>query len=364
MSLGCQRDLFVVPDDVTYLNTAYLAPRLRSVRAAGIAGVERRDAPWEIGTEAFFEEVEEVRALFARLIDAEADDVAIVPSVSHGLATAANNLAVPARSRIVVASEQFPSNVYAWHTAGARAAARVEHLAPDALLNAIDKTSSVVAVPQVHFTGGIEIDIAAVAGRCRETKTALVLDLTQSAGARPFSVRETEADFVAVAAYKWLLGPYGLAFLWVHPRHHGGRPIEQGWANRADSDDFARLVEYRDEYRHGARRFDGGQKNSFMTMPMAKAALEQLLAWGVPAIHVALSAWTQKLAEAAESENIAVRPCGHMAALTFPGGVPANLPQKLRERRVFVSVRGNSIRVAPHLHNDENDIDRLLAALD
>ncbi|MDH3945393.1 MAG: hypothetical protein OET45_01895, partial [Chromatiales bacterium] len=84
-----QRHLFRIPDDITYLNCAYMSPQLNSVEAAGIEGLRRKSAPWEITTEDFFTDSERARELFARLIGARANDIAFIPSASYGIATAA-----------------------------------------------------------------------------------------------------------------------------------------------------------------------------------------------------------------------------------------------------------------------------------
>lgn len=144
-------------------------------------------------------------------------------------------------------------------------------------------------------------------------------------------------------------------------------PLEQSWLTRAGSEDFARLVDYRDEYRPGARRFDMGEFPQFVLVPMAMAALRQILAWGVNNIQEAISALTGRVAEYAQSEGYAVLPpderCGHMIGIRHPDGIPSGLADLLTEARVFVSIRGDSIRIAPHLYNDEGDIERLFEVL-
>jgi hypothetical protein len=117
--LPCQRALFDISDDVAYLNCAYISPLMRSVHAAGERGVARKSAPWELRPSDFFTETEEARRLFAALVGADADDIAIVPAASYGIAVAAANLVAPRRGRILVLAEQFPSNVYPWRALAA-----------------------------------------------------------------------------------------------------------------------------------------------------------------------------------------------------------------------------------------------------
>src|SRR3712207_1212239 len=112
MDLGNQRELFEIPDDIAYLNCAYMSPQLRSAREIGERGLSRKSRPWEITPDDFFEDAEKARALFARLAGAEADGVALIPSVSYGLAVAAANVKVEPGEYILILEDQFPSNVY------------------------------------------------------------------------------------------------------------------------------------------------------------------------------------------------------------------------------------------------------------
>ncbi len=114
MNLGRQRELFDVPEGVVYLNCAYMSPQLRAVREIGEEAVGRKSRPWEILPKDFFEDAETTRALFAELVGGEADGVAIIPSVSYGMAVAAANVPAEAGQEILILEEQFPSNVYPW----------------------------------------------------------------------------------------------------------------------------------------------------------------------------------------------------------------------------------------------------------
>jgi selenocysteine lyase/cysteine desulfurase len=209
-----------------------------------------------------------------------------------------------------------------------------------------------------------------VAARLREVGAALAVDATQSLGAMPFPMSEVRPDFLVCAAYKWLLGPYSLGFLYVAPRHQQGRPIEHNWITREGSEDFAALTNYTGESRFqpGARRFDVGETSNFALMPMAIAALEQILEWGVPRIAETIAALTGTLVASAATLGLGAvttaRRAPHYVGLRFTGGVPAGLPQRLAAERVYASVRGRgTLRVTPHVYNTEADIDRLIGAI-
>jgi selenocysteine lyase/cysteine desulfurase len=373
--IPCQRALFDIPEDIAWLNCAYMSPLMNSAVAAGEAGMRGKARPWTIAPADFFPGPEEARSLFARIVNAAADEIAIVPSASYGVAAAARNLPAPAGSRILVLDEQFPSNVYVWRERASETGARIETVPrpgddnwTSAILAAIGPDVSVAALPNSHWTDGGLIDLERVGAALRQVGAALVLDITQSGGALPFDVRRVQPDFLVCASYKWLLGPYSLGFLFVDPKHHGGRPLEHNWIARAGSEDFAGLVNYRDDFQPGARRFDVGEPSNFTLIPMANAAMRQILDWGIADIHATLAAVTANIGARAAALGIASAPpdrrAGHFIGLRFAGGVPGGLLERLKQDNIFVSQRGDSVRVTPHLYNSTEDIDRLFAVLE
>lgn len=374
--LPSQRGLFDLPDEVAYLNCAYMAPQLRSVTEAGLAAVPRKARPWERSVpEGWFSDPEALRSAAARLMGAEADEVALVPSVSYAIATAAANVPVEAGQNIVVLAEQFPSNYYAWRMLAddRDAELRTARRPPGegwtgAVLAAVDEDTAVVAVPNCHWSDGAFVDLVRVGERAREVGAALVVDASQSLGAHPLDVGVVRPDFLTSVTYKWLLGPYELAYLYVGPRwRETGRPIEASWLARADAEDFTGLVDYTDEYAEGARRFDMGGYPQFILGPMALAALNQLLDWDVDRVRATISPLARRIADGAramgcealeEGERV-----GHIVGVRLPDGVPPGLTARLEEAGVYVSVRGDAIRVSPHVYNDEVDVEKLLGVL-
>ncbi len=372
--IPCQRSLFDLPDDVAYFNCAYMSPLMKPVVAAGEAGVARKARPWQITPPDFFTGPEKARGLFAELIGGEADNIAVIPAASYGIAAAARNIPIGRNQRVVVLASQFPSNVYVWRERTRETGGKFTTVKrPDngdwtsAILDAIDDDTAVVATANCHWTDGGLIDVAAVGSRCREVGAAFVLDLTQSIGALPFDVQAAHADFAIAACYKWMMGPYSLGFMHVAPRYHEGRPLEHNWMARAGSEDFTALVNYQNDFQPGARRFDMGETANFHLLPMAIAALEQLLAWTPAAVQTTLTEMTGSIAARAEQLGlIASDPryrAGHFLGLRFPGGPPDGLLERLAQAQVHVSLRGDSMRVTPHVYNNTADIDRLIDTL-
>ena len=372
--IPCQRHLFDLPREVAYLNCAYMSPLLDAAVGAGVAGLRRKARPWTLSPADFFDEPERARALFAQLMRADADGVALVPSASYGVATAARNLPLRAGQRVVTLADQFPSNVYSWREAARAAGAEVVAVetdtasdATEAVLAAIDARCAVAALPQVLWTTGARLDLIRIRAALDEVGGALALDLTQSAGAMVCDFGAVRPDFAVAAAYKWLLGPYATGFLYVAPQHRDGRPLEETWIGRAGSEDFAGLVDYRDAYQPGARRFDMGERANFALTPALISALEHLVEWTPAAIEETLGAMTATIAGRVRALGLEPTPDHlrgpHYLSLALPAGAPADLPAKLAAREVFVSQRGRSLRVTPHLYNDAEDVDRFVEAL-
>lgn len=368
------RSRFDVPEEVAYFNCANLAPRLRSVSQAGLTALQRMAEPWTISSSDWFSGAERLRGLFADLVNGSPDGVALVPSVSYGIAVAATNISVEPGSNVIVLEQQYPSNVYAWrrkcaeNRAHLRTVPRGNDSLTEGVLGIVDAGTSVIAVPNCHWTDGALLDLKAIGEAARQVGAALVVDASQSLGAHQLDVAAVRPDFMVTVGYKWLLGPYGLAYMHVDEKwHRKGRPIEESWLTREGSEDFSRLVDYVDEYRPGARRFDAGEFPQFISVPMACAALSQLLEWRVPRIAATLGAITATILEGAE--RIGLRAShhydrvGHLLALDLPPGNPARQAKELADRRVHLALRGGKLRISPHLHTSEDDVDRLLQAL-
>jgi selenocysteine lyase/cysteine desulfurase len=370
--IPCQRGLFDIPEGTAYLDCAKMSPLSRAAIEAGRRGLERKANPWDVRAEHFFDESEAVRGLFARLIGASADDVAIIPSVSYGMATVMANVPIAAGQKIVTLGDDFPSGILASRALAQRAEARVVTVSrPEfgdwsaAILESIDRDTALVVAPHTHWVCGTLIDVEAIGQRCRSVGAALVLDTTQSTGALPLDLAAVDPDYLIATAYKWLMGPYSLGFLYVAPRHQQGSPLEEAWIVRSNARDFRSLTDYEEGFDSGARRFDMGERANFALLPVAGAAIGQLLAWSVAAISDTLGAMTAAIeSRLLEREVTGQRGrAPHFLSVRFPGGLPEGIEERLAAAGVHVSLRGERMRITPHLYNDEADLERLFSAL-
>ena len=375
-----RRDLFAVPDDVAYFNTASMAPVLRASLVAGEEALARRAAPWDFLARDWFDDSERLRVLAGGLFGGDGEGVALVPASSYGMAVAARNLADRVGGAggraVLVLDGEYPSGVLTWRRLAADTGAPIVTARrsegrdwTDAVLDVLDERVGIVSAPTVHWTDGARVDLPRIGDRAREVGAALVVDASQSLGAVPFPLDAARPDLVVAVGYKWLLGPVGRGYLWVAPHLRDGRPLEENWIVRTGADDFAALADYSDEYMPGARRFDQGQRSLPEVTPMAIAALEQVLAWRPERIAAALAEVTgtlvRRLAERGLDPTVpTAERSPHIVGFPVPDAARAGLLGALEANGCFASLRGRSLRVAPHLHVTPDDVDRLVASVD
>src|SRR6478735_2571182 len=314
------RARFDLPDEVAYLNCAFMGPMPVASIEAGAAGLARKGRPWTIVPDDFTEPVDRLRTGIADLLGVadDVDGVAITPSVSYGVATAAANLSLDAGQVAVVLHKQFPSDVYGWEVLAERSGGSLHVVdSPSdgdwsaALLQAIDDLGDrvgLVSAPPCHWIDGGRVDLAAVSVAARRVGAAVAVDVCQSLGAVPFDVGEVRPDFAVGATYKWLLGPYSVGFLWAAPHRRQGVPIEHGWTGRANSHCLACLADYTREYQPGARRFDVGEVANFALVPAASASIDLIRSWRPAAIADHAATITERVADGAAALGLDVAP--------------------------------------------------------
>lgn len=375
--LPSQRHLFDIPREIAYFNCAYYSPQLNESRDRLIAGVRAKSQAWTRVPPGFFDDAEAIRARAARLFGGEADAYAIIPAASYGLSTAARAIEpqIERGHHILVIEEEFPSNVLPWRRVAAERGASVLTVArPEdgdwtkAILNRIDASVKVVAASTCHWTNGARIDLAPIGEACRRNGSLFAVDATQSLGAMPFDLQGTRPDFLVAATYKWLLGPYGSALMYVSEAWREARPLEESWLGRDNATDFTSLARYSDNYRPGARRFDVGESGVLTLLPGLAAALEQIEAWGIENIASTLALTNQRIAVHLERLGFILPPeperCPHMFGARLPATFRGNLVAELRKQDIYISQRESSLRFAPHLWVDDHDVARLLTVLD
>jgi selenocysteine lyase/cysteine desulfurase len=379
--LNCKASKFSLPERATYLNCAYMSPLLKSVEKVGLRAVRRKRNPIEITVDDFFSETEDLRKEFATLISAkDPKRIVVIPSVSYGMASVAKNIRINKGQHIIVAGEQFPSNYYPWQSLCAETGAEVKVVAADKSLNdrgknwntkileAINADTRAVAIAHTHWADGTKFDLEAIRKRTKEVNALLIIDGTQSVGVLSFDVQKIQPDALVCAGYKWLLGPYSIGLAYYGEYFDDGKPLEESWINRLNSEDFTSLVNYQEAYQPGALRYEVGEHSNFILVPMMLRALVQINRWGVENIQEYCHSISATAIGLLQRKGLWIEDENYRASHLFGIRLPekanlAEIKNSLAKNKVYVSFRGDAIRVAPYVYNDENDLKKLVKIL-
>jgi selenocysteine lyase/cysteine desulfurase len=385
MSLQDQKKLFDIPEGIHYLNTASLSASFKSVEEAGIKALKEKSKPYLIPTTDFFDPVIKLKKLFAQLIDADDyNRIANIPSVSYGLSTVANNIKLNKGDEIVLIEEQFPSNYYVWEKLANKYNATIKivkqpdfqenkgKLWNEAILNTINDQTAFIALGNIHWTNGTIFDLKTIRKKTTEHNALLIIDGSQSIGSMEFSIKEIQPDALICAGYKWLFGPYGCGYAYFGEYFDNGNPIEENWSNRFNSENLSDLVNYESRYKPLSNRYSVGEHASFIYVKMQIAALEQIIEWTPKAIQEYCKEITTTFVNVLSNKGCKIENSDARAHHLFGVEIPerinkTKLKETLSKNNVFVSFRGNYIRVSCHLFNTSNDLkalsDCILAAL-
>ncbi len=377
-----QKHLFDLSENITYLNGAYMSPQLKLVTEVGLKSVIRKARPNEILPEDFFNQVEILKQRFATLIDApDYRNTVSIPSVSYGIANAANNISLTKGDEIILVDEQFPSNVYIWKEVAKKKEAIIKVIRPSKqfenravlwnqkILDAITSKTVVVSMCHVHWADGTLFNLKAIREKTRSVNAMLVIDGTQSIGALPFSIKELQPDALVCGGYKWMLGPYSTGMAYYSDAFNDGTPIEHSWMNRYNSQDFSRLTQYEERYQEKATRYAVGEASNFVLTPMLIRAIEQLIEWTPIAIQTYCKKISidsvQKLRELGCLIEDDQHRANHLIGVYFPEHMNIdNIKTRLKQENIIVSYRGNAMRISPNVYNSEDDFERLISCFE
>lgn len=379
--LSSQRNLFDMPRDVAYFNAAAWGPIPISAVDVGQEGAARKARPWEIPAGFDEAQIERARSAAAGLINASPDDVALISSVGYGVCTAAKIFNVPRGHRVLVLENDHASPILDWMVRSEEggfeiATVRVggDHDWTSAILEEIARPDqapvALASISSVHWSDGGLIDLEAVQVALRANGAALLIDATHAAGVMALDVARLDPDFVIFPTYKWLLGPYGRAFIYVAKRHQGGIPLEQtGYGRKGVSGEADRYFADLD-YVDSARRFDMGERDFFVSLAVAAHSIELVRSWGIDQIRARMAMLTGAIADGLQTRGVPVTMLNescrapHILSLGFPNGMPEGFVALLAEQNIHAASRLGRLRLSPHVYNDEADCNRLVDALD
>lgn len=376
--LTSQRALFDVPREVCYLNAAAWSPLPLRTQEAARDAVARKGQPWNLAATFSNEQHERARRGAAKFINAEPTDVALISSVGYGVAIAGKVLTIPRGSRVITLENDHTSPVLEWMSRAEAQGFSVDTVPQpkdgdwtSAVLATIDRAGAppvaLASISSVHWSDGGAVDLARVAKALKAYGAAFLIDATHAAGITPLDVNVIDPDFVIFPTYKWLLGPYGRAFIYVAKRHQNGVPLEQTSFGRRDVRAEQEVYFADTRYVPDARRFDMGERDHFISMEMASMGMELLHELGPGAVCARLLMLTERIADGVRGLPVDIPATSlrapHILSLGFKGGMPKDLIEGLASDGVYVAPRLGRMRISPHIYNDEADVDRFVAAM-
>ena len=377
MPLTSLKNEFDFPDDVVYLNTASFSPAFKSVEKAGLDAVKRKNRPDLYESSDLFNPVSELKQLFAKVIDTDDyNRIVTIPSVSYGLANAANNITLNKGDEIILVEEQFPSNVYIWIALAEKFEAKIITVKqPEKtsewnmkILEAISDETALIAISQIHWANGIQFDLKTIRKKTKLHNALLIIDGSQSIGALPFSIKEIQPDALVCAGYKWLFGPYGCAYAYYSDYFDNGKPIEENWSNRLESEDFSKLTNYQTKYKSFANRYTVGQSGSFIYVKMQIAALKEILKINPQELQDYCNTISKDILQELNTIGFHSELPEHRSKHLFGIKIPETINLKqlkadLKAAKIHASFRGNYIRISCHLFNTQTHFEKLYITL-
>ena len=320
--------------------------------------------------------VEETRSTTARLIGATPEEIALVANTTTGISLVAEGFPWQSGDNVVTLADEFPSNQYPWLNLASRGVEcrRVEvgRAGPDLakIAAACDRRTRLIAVSWVGFASGYRLDLAAITSLAHERGALLFLDAIQGLGVFPLDLRQIPIDFLAADGHKWMLGPEGAGIFFVRRQHLDLlRPLMVGWHSVERSMDFDHIEL---QFRSTAARYEGGTANMAGMIALG-ASLRLLESAGLSATSEAVAERVLSLTDhlrtrLAEKGAIVYggseRSCrSGIVSFDLPGSDLRIVKRQLLRAGVVVNLRSGRLRASPHAYNNEEDIERLIAAL-
>ena len=365
-------------EGVAYLAAANHGPLPRVSAKAMQTAIEWKKLPHLLPENLYFELPDRIREKAARLIEAEADEIAVTTGASAGMCAVAAGMNFQAGDEVIVARGEFPAHFSTWLPYEKAGVVRVKVISPrgkfitaEDYIEQIGPRTRLVSASLVRFDNGALLDAARVAKKCHATGAALLLDITQATGATQVAIRDLGADFAVCSGYKWLLSPYGTGFFWV-AREWMDRLVQGPvyWMALEGARNFHTLPLEGLKLSPGARRWDAPETASFIHLMAMDASLEFLLQTGLEAVTRHTRELAQEIVERLPRDR-----CGLASPVEQAQRGPfvcvaarkaeetPRLFEKLREAGVIVSLRENALRIAPYLHNTSEDVSKLVKVL-
>lgn len=372
------RQEFADFEGFAYFNAALQGPLPLVAERAAREALEWKKHPYRLPDALYFDLPDRIREKIARLIGARNEEVAVTTGASSGMACVAAGIDWKSGDEVLIGSGEFPAHFATWlryQQAGKLRMRIVEprerFLCADDYVAAIGPHTRVVTASLVRFDNGAMLDVAPVARACEKAGAALLLDVTQCAGAMRFRIRDLGATMAVCSGYKWLLGPYGTGFFWIAEEWIERLSLGATYFLALDgARDFHALPSRELRPAPGARRWDSAETANFTNLAALDASLELLERIGADYIRRHVDALTSELIERLPRERYTIA-CPESREQRGPyvcisarePDDTAAIYERLRTRQISVSLRGKSLRISPYIYNTSAEISRLMGVL-
>ena len=365
-------------EGVAYLNAALQGPMPLAAAREAQTALEWKMHPYRLPDSAYFDLPDRIREKIARVIGGRPSEVAVTTGASAGLAAVAAGIDWKPGDEVLVGRGEFPAHFSTWLRYEQAGRLRVRVVEPggrlisaDDYIDSIGPHTRLISASLVRFDNGARLDAARVARACEKVGAALVLDLSQCAGAINLNIRELGASMAVSSGYKWLLGPYGSGFFWIAEEWIDRLPLGAAYFMALEgARDFHALPSSKLRLAPGARRWDSAETANFTNLAAFDSSLELILRIGTEAIQNWIDTLVAEIIDGlprtkcllacpAERERrgpyvcISARNPEHTTVLY----------EKLRTAKISVSLRGDALRIAPHIYNTTEDISRVMKTL-
>jgi cysteine desulfurase/selenocysteine lyase len=313
-----------------------------------------------------------LRAAGAELFGASATDIAAGSSTTELLSSLAWSM-LPNKNQVIVGTDvSFPTTLYPWSRVARHVGCEVRVakaneigcIDTEELLSLIDDRTGIVALSHVEFKTGQTYDLKMICEKAHEHGARVVVDATQSAGQVPIDVGDSKVDALVSGGYKWNCGPFGAALMYVAPDLQS--TLDPGIVGWRSHEDIWNLDATRLNFHESARRFEAGTMAYGCAIGLGKS-IEHLNAVGIENIlkhNMALNSILEKeLIERGAVPLVSESERSSILSMYFPDRNSEVIAKELNKAKIYVSFR-NTIRVSPHLYNDENDIGRTIEIID
>ena len=370
------RGQFPVLKDWAYLNTATFGPVPVCAAEAAAAHLRQRDETASLGFLDWYTEADVVRRAAARLVGAEAEDIAFIPNAGAALAWLIGGIDWKSGDGIVTLAHEFPNNLYYPKVLGKAGVTHAEVQLPDGkfsmdhFLEALTPRTRLVLMSSVNYSTGLRPPIELIGLELQKRDILFCVDGTQSVGALRLDVRAAAIDFLLVHAYKWMLSPTGTGFAYIAPRvREWLEPSVYSWRSHKNWRDVDQLHHGVPELPPEAIKYEGGMQNFGGIFAMG-AVLGLIHSIGPESIERRVQQIAEKTREVLRSHGARLASDEHphydspIVTARFPGVDVSRLAVGLRAKRIAVAARKGNLRVSPHFFNSDEDLARFAEGLE